>query len=61
MIDDFETCDEEKSYNEWVSQNLEFIQNNKQHIIVMKKLYIQGFAAGFKHKLKYNAQEILQK
>lgn len=61
MIDNFEICDEEKSYHEWVSQNLDFIQSNKQHVTVMKKLYMVGFAAGFNHKLKHNAQEELQK
>lgn len=56
-----EVCDEEKSYHEWVSQNLEYIQQNKQHISVMKKLYMEGFAAGFVHRNKVNAQEQLQK
>lgn len=56
-----EVCDEEKSYDEWVSKNLEYIQQNKQHIGVMKKLYMEGFAAGFVHKNKVNAQEQLQK
>jgi hypothetical protein len=54
-------CDEEKSYHEWVSQNLEYIQQNKQHIGVMKKLYMEGFAAGFVHRNKVNAEEQLQK
>lgn len=56
-----EVCDEEKSYHEWVSKNLEYIQQNKQHISVMKKLYMEGFAAGFVHRNKVNAQEQLQK
>lgn len=56
-----EVCDEEKSYYEWVSKNLEYIQQNKQHIGVMKKLYMQGFAAGFVHRNKMNAEEQLQK
>ena len=56
-----EVCDEEKSYYEWVSKNLEYIQQNKQHISVMKKLYMEGFAAGFVHRNKVNAQEQLQK
>ena len=56
-----EVCDEEKSYYEWISKNLEYIQQNKQHIGVMKKLYMQGFAAGFVHRNKVNAQEQLQK
>lgn len=56
-----EICDEEKSYHEWVSKNLEYIQQNKQHISVMKKLYMEGFAAGFQHKKIYNAMEWLEK
>ena len=59
--EDYELCDEEKSYHEWVANNLDFIQNNKQHIGVMKKLYMLGFAAGFQHKQKITAQEYLQK
>ena len=56
-----EMCDEEKSYHEWVSKNLDYIQQNKQHISVMKKIYITGFAAGFVHRNKMNAEEQLQK
>ena len=59
MIDDI--CDEEKSYNEWVANNLEYINQNKTHISVMKKLYMDGFAAGFAHKNKMNLMEQLQK
>ena len=56
-----ETGDEEKSYHEWVAQNLDYIQQNKQHISVMKKLYIEGFAAGYEYKKRYCAMEQLQK
>lgn len=56
-----EMCDEEKSYHEWVANNLEFMRQNKNHISVMKTLYMQGFAAGFDHKRKITAQEYLQK
>lgn len=56
-----EMCDEEKSYHEWVSNNLEFMQQNKSHISVMKKLYMQGFAAGFQYKREISAREYLQK
>lgn len=59
MIEDI--CDEEKSYHEWVANNLEYIQNNKQHVGVMKKLYMQGFAAGFQFKKELQAKEWLQK
>jgi hypothetical protein len=56
-----EMCDEEKSYHEWVSKNLEYLSQNKQHVSVMKKLYMEGFAAGFEHKKGISAQEYLQK
>jgi len=59
--EDAELCDEEKSYHEWVAQNLDYIQNNKQHVGVMKKLYMEGFAAGFQYKQNITAQEYLQK
>jgi hypothetical protein len=59
--EDMELCDEEKSYHEWFGQNLQYIQQNKNHISVMKKLYMAGFAAGFEHKKKMSAQEYLQK
>jgi len=56
-----ELCDEEKSYNDWVSHNLDYINKNKTSIGVMKKLYMDGFAAGFVHKHKIDAIEQLQK
>ena len=56
-----ELCDEEKSYNDWVSNNLSYINDNKQHINVMRKLYMEGFAAGFVHRRKIDAMEQLQK
>lgn len=56
-----EMCDEEKSYHEWVANNLEYVQRNKQHISVMKKIYMEGFAAGFQLRKKCRAEEQLQK
>lgn len=61
MIDDEDICDEEKSYHEWVDNNLEYISQNRSHISVMKKLYMEGFVAGYMHKQKLNAKEYLQK
>lgn len=54
-------CDEEKSYHEWVSNNLTFVNQHKQSISIMKKLYMQGFAAGFHHQKRLKAEEELQK
>jgi hypothetical protein len=56
-----ELCDEEKSYYEWVSKNLDYISKHKESVGVMKKLYMEGFAAGFHHKHIILAQEQLQK
>lgn len=56
-----EMCDEEKSYHEWVSKNLDYIQQNKTHVNVMKKLYMDGFAAGFQFKKELQSKEWLQK
>lgn len=58
-----ELCDEEKSFENW------FIQNNGKFykaidaniIDLLKKVYMQGYAAGFDAKRKYSAQEQLQK
>lgn len=56
-----ELCDEEKSYNDWVSNNLSYINQHKQSIHIMKKIYMDGFAAGFVHKDRINAEYQLQK
>lgn len=56
-----EMCDEEKSYHEWVANNLEYLQQNKSHVSIMKKLYMDGFAAGFEYKKELQAKEWLQK
>lgn len=54
-------CDEEKSYHEWVSKNIAYIGKHKESVSVMKKIYMDGFAAGFNHKHKISAEEQLQK
>jgi hypothetical protein len=62
MIDSSEDLsDEEKSYYQWVSKNLSFINQNKQSVNVMKKLYMEGFAAGWQTKKESQAKEWLQK
>lgn len=54
-------CDEEKSYNDWVKNNLAYINQHKQAINIMKKLYMDGFAAGFVYRDRINAMGQLQK
>jgi hypothetical protein len=61
MNDDEEMSDEEKSYHEWVTKNLSFIGQNKQSVNVMKKLYLEGFAAGWQYRKEYDSREWLQK
>ena len=56
-----EISDEERSYHEWFKNNLHYMQQNKNHISVMKKLYMEGYAAGFAAKQKKLAEEYLQK
>lgn len=56
-----EMCDEEKSYHEWIANNIDFLSKHKISIPAMKKIYMDGFAAGFIHKLKITAMEELQK
>jgi hypothetical protein len=60
MIEE-EFCDEEKSYHKWVAKNIDYISHNKQHVTVMKKLYMEGFAAGFQFKKELQSKEWLQK
>ena len=61
MSEDEDFSDEEKSYHEWVTKNLSFISQNKQSINVMKKLYMEGFAAGWQYRKEFQAKEWLQK
>ena len=58
-----EMCDEEKSFENWFTQNNgKFYRQIDSNIIdLLKKVYMQGYAAGFDAKLKYSADEQLQK
>jgi hypothetical protein len=38
-----------------------FINQNKNAVGVMKKLYIEGYAAGWQAKKEYQAKEWMQK
>ena len=61
MKDQKELSDEEISYNDWVSENLIFINQNKNSVAIMKRLYIDGYAAGWQAKKKYQAKEWMEK
>lgn len=56
-----ELSDEEKFYYDWVKNNLDYINQHKNSIEVMKKLYMAGFGDGFTYRRKMTAQEELQK
>lgn len=61
MDDNEEICDEENSYNYWVAKNLTFINQNKNSVAIMKKLYVDGYVAGWQAKKEYQAKEWMQK
>ena len=52
---------EEESYHEWVYNNLYYIRDHQTCINVMKKLFTDGFSAGFAYRDQINAAEQLQK
>lgn len=53
--------DEEKSFHLWISNNLNYVNDHKRSIEVMKTLYMAGFNAGFIYKRQIRAEEQLQK
>lgn len=57
MINEEELSDEEKSFAEWLKHNI--VAN--VDLIILKKAYLDGFAAGWQHKQKYTASEWLSK
>ena len=61
MNNEEQLSDEEKNYNQWVSQNLFYINQHKKSLNVMKKIYLDGFAAGWQFKKEYIAREWLEK
>lgn len=58
-----ELCDEELSFNQWISNNgySIFLDINGQLKEILKTVYMQGYAAGFQARLKYSSDEYLQK
>lgn len=56
-----ELCDEEKYYHEWVKKNTTYITANKQHIAVMKKIFMDGFSVGYMYRKQIQSEEWLQK
>lgn len=60
MIED-NMCDEEKSFHEWIEQNIQYVNQHKSSIHVMKDVYLAGFAAGWLHRdINYNASKQCQ-
>lgn len=55
-------CDEEKSFNIWLGNNIaELNKLNHTLIDLFRTIYMQGYAAGFQAKLQYSSEEYLQK
>lgn len=61
MSNEEDLGDEEISYYEWVKDNLSYINQHKASLNVMKKLYVEGFAAGWQFRKEHQAKEWLQK
>lgn len=62
LYDSFDDlCDEEKSFIQWIRKNPDIIYLDPDMVIRLRECYMQGFAEGFTSKLKYSAQELLQK
>jgi hypothetical protein len=53
--------DEENNFNQWTKANYKYILENSEYIPIMKKIYIDGFVAGWLNKQRHSAQEYLQK
>ena len=60
MQDEF-MSDEQQSFEDWLSNNISYVNANKVSIAIMKKLYMDGFAAGYIYRDKINAEHQLQK
>jgi hypothetical protein len=57
MIDEYTICDEEKSFYNWLSK----IIIKQYDVALVKKAFVDGYAAGFDARGKYSAEEQLQK
>ncbi len=54
---DYELCDEEKSFIKWLN-NTEVANSD---LPIVRKAYLDGFAAGWQIRKEYNAKEWLSK
>jgi hypothetical protein len=62
LYDSFDDlCDEEKSFIKWIRKNPDIIYLYPDKVFQFRDCYIQAFADGFNQKLKYSAEEFLQK
>lgn len=59
MINEDMLSDEEKSFNQWLSQTQCVIKYNDLNIV--KKAYMDGYAAGWHRRKTHNVEEQLQK
>lgn len=62
LYDGFEDLDDaEKSFVFWIRKNPDIIYFDLEMIDHLRVCYIDAFYSGFNHKLKYSAEEQLQK
>jgi len=62
LYDSFDDlCDEEKSFIKWIRKNPDVVYFDPEKVNQLRECYITAFADGFNSKLKYSAQESLQK
>ena len=62
LYDNFEDLDDaEKSFLLWIKKNPDVVYFDLEKLNFLRECYIEAFYNGFNHKLKYSAQEHLQK
>lgn len=62
LYDSFEDLDDaEKSFLIWVKKNPDVVYFDLEEIDSLRDCYIDAFYSGFNHKLKYTAEQQLQK
>lgn len=62
LYDSFEDLDDaEKSFLVWIKKNPDIVYFNLDEVDSLRSCYIDAFYNGYNHKLKYLAEEQLQK
>lgn len=53
--------DEEKIFVNWISENAQFVNKNKDILHIIHFCFLQGFSEGFKYKKTYTLKELMEK